>query len=249
MIQPTVVAAALAVIGGVVAVTARDSRFVALGLFVAMAAALLASSPEPTALVVVFRILGGLLAAYLLWAGARARSIESEGSGSGAAAEILVAAAAFSVGWFVVPVKPLAGPLATQAAGISLAALAVVPLAGRNVLRVGTGFVLLLLGISMLLEAWVGPATSLRQVVLTALLVGVVGATRLLISPIEPAKAADDGAGSVVPGAGDVGLAPPAVAEAADDVPEASPAPAPQVTPVKSRARHLHPREPREPNR
>jgi hypothetical protein len=187
MIQLAVVAAAAAVVGGVVAVTPRDSRLVTLGLLVAMVATPLASSPEPTALAVTFRILGSVLAAYFLWAATRDRSIESDGSGIGAAAELIAAGAAFSVGWFVTPVRPLAGPVAAQAAGLALIALAIVPLAGRNVLRVGAGIVLLLLGISLLLEAWVGAGSSLRQVVLTVLLVGTVAATSLLLSPTETA--------------------------------------------------------------
>src|ERR1035437_4983380 len=139
MIQLAVVAAVAAVLGGVVAVSARDYRLVALGLLLAMVAAPLASSPEPAVLAIAFRVLGALLAAYLLWAAMRAQSIASEGSGIGAVAEVAAATTAFLIGWFVAPVKPLPGPLAAQAAGISLAALAVVPLAGRNVLRAGTG--------------------------------------------------------------------------------------------------------------
>jgi hypothetical protein len=182
---------------------------VALGLLVAMVATPLASSPEPTALAVAFRILGSVLAAYFIWAATRDRSIESEGSGIGAAGELIAAAAAFSIGWFVTPVRPMVGPVAAQAAGLALIALAIVPLAGRNVLRVGAGIVLLLLGISLLLEAWVGPGSSLRQVVLTVLLVGTVGATSLLLSPTETAAveredaAAEPGAAEPTEGAVD----------------------------------------------
>jgi hypothetical protein len=183
MIQLASVAALATVVGGIIAVGARDSRLVALGLVLAMVTAPLASSPEPMALAIAFRVVGALLAAYLLVASARAQSITSEGTGIGAAAELAVAAAAFAVGWFVVPVKPLAGPVAAQAAGMSLVALAVVPLVGRDVLRVGSGAAILVLGISLLLEAWVGPASALQQIALTVLLVGIVGATILLISP------------------------------------------------------------------
>ena len=189
MIQLTVVAAVVAVLGGAVAVSARDTRIVALGRLLAMVTAPLASAPEPPSLAIAFRFLGALLAAYLLWAAARVQSVSSEGSGVGPTAEIAVAAAAFSIGWFVVPVKPLAGPVAAQAAGISLAALAVMPLAGRNVLRAGAGVAVLVVGISLLLEAWVGPATPLQQIALTALLVGIIGATSVLMSPLEPGDA------------------------------------------------------------
>ena len=185
MIQPAVAAALLAVAGGVVAVSARESRLVALGLLLAMVAAPLASSPEPSSLTIAFRFVGGGLAAYLLWAAARSQSISSEGSGVGVAAELALAAAAFSIGWFVAPVKPLAGPTAAQAAGFALVALAVAPLAGRDVFRVGTGVAVMALGISLLLQAWAAPASSLQQIALTALFVGVLGATSLLIAPAE----------------------------------------------------------------
>jgi len=183
MIQPYVVAAAIAVMGGIVAISARDARVVVVGLLLAMCAAQLAASPEPVVLAVVFRILGSLLAAYLLWAAARGRSIDAEGSGMGFLAECTVAAAAFSAGWFVAPVKPLAGPLVAQAAGIALIAISIVPLTGRDLLRVGAGATILVLGGSMLLAAWVGQPSSLWYISLTALLVGLVGATSLLISP------------------------------------------------------------------
>jgi hypothetical protein len=183
MIQPYVVAAAVAVIGGIVAISARDSRVVVVGLLLAMCAAQLAASPEPAVLAIVFRILGSLLAAYLLWAAARGRSIDAEGSSIGLLAECAIAAAAFSAGWFVAPVKPLTGPLVAQAAGIALIAISIVPLTGRDVLRVGAGATILVLGGSMLLAAWVGQPSSLWYISLTALLVGLVGATSLLISP------------------------------------------------------------------
>jgi len=185
MIQPVVVAALASVIGGVAAVTARDGRVVVVGLMLTMVAAALAESSEPTALAVVFRGLGALLAAYLLWAAIRAESISGEGSGVGLMAELAIAAAAFWIGWIVAPVKPLAGPLAAQAGGFALVALAVVPLTGRDVLRVGVGAALLVIGGFLLMGAWAGPASALGQIAITALLVGIVGATSLLISPFD----------------------------------------------------------------
>ncbi len=192
MIQLAVVAAVAAVLGAAVAITARNGIVVALGLFVAMCTAPLASSPEPSDLAIAFRILGALLGAYLLGASARSQSIASEGSGVGIVPVAAVAAAAFVAGWFVTPVKPLAGPLAAQAAGVALVALAVVPLAGRDLLRAGGGVTTLALGVALLLQAWVGTWSSLQQIVMTALLVGIVGATSLLVSPVEikaPTKA------------------------------------------------------------
>jgi hypothetical protein len=158
---------------------------VAAGLFLAMVAAPLVSSPEPTYTALVFRGLGALLAAYLLWAATRNGSISSEGSAVGVPAEVVAAAAAFCVGWYVIPVKPLAGPLAAQAAGIALVVLALGPLAGRNMLRGGVAIAVIALGISLLMEAWTVPASSLDQIVTTAVIVGIVGATGLLISPTD----------------------------------------------------------------
>jgi hypothetical protein len=185
MIQPVAAAAILAVVGGVVAIAARDARVLSLGLAVAMVAAAFAASPQPTALAVSFRILGSLLAGYLLVVAARSRSIESQGSGLGLVAESALAAGAFTIGWFIVPVTPMHGPVAAQAGGVALVAAAVVPLAGRDVLRAGAGAALLVVGGSMLIQAWAAPLSSVAQVVTTALLVLVAGAASLLISPAD----------------------------------------------------------------
>jgi hypothetical protein len=194
MIQIAVIGAVAAVCGGVAAVSSRDSRIVVAGLLLAMLATPIVSSPEPAALDLAFRFLGAMLAAYLIWAAARAQSTASEGSGIGAMAEVAVAGAAFCVGWFVVPVKPLAGPIAAQAAGVALIALAIAPLTGRNLLRVGAGATLLTLGIYMLLEAWVGAMSPLGQIAQTAVLLGIAGATGLLMAPVELLPATVSGA-------------------------------------------------------
>jgi hypothetical protein len=156
-----------------------------------MVAAPLAASPEPSALTIAFRVIGALLAVYILWMAARTQSIASDGSGIGIAPEALIAGAAFAVGWFVAPVKPLAGPVAAQAAGFSLAALAVVPLAGRNVMRAGAAAAILMLSFSLLFIAWIGTMPALGQMVFMILLVGILGATNLLSSAEAPAPEAE----------------------------------------------------------
>jgi hypothetical protein len=184
MIQLHDVAAVVVVCGGVAALTLRDARGMAAGLLVAMAASPLASSPTPGTLSMAVRGVGALLATYLLWTAARGRSVSGETSGSGLPAQAALAAAAFCVGWWASPVAPLPGSLAAQAAGVSLAVMAVVPLAGRDPLRAGTALVGLIVAFSMLLEAWIGPASPLQQLVWTGLLVGATGATSVLISPV-----------------------------------------------------------------
>jgi hypothetical protein len=197
-----------------------------------MVAAPLVSSPEPTYTALVFRGLGALLAAYLLWAATRNGSISSEGSAIGVPAEIVAAAAAFCVGWYVVPVKPLAGPLAAQAAGIALVVLALGPLAGRNILRGGVAIAVIALGISLLMEAWTASASSLDQIVTTAVMVGIVGATGLLISPTD-VDLADDVETD--------GLADEEVGGQAVSEPDTEP----EALPLTGRARRLGVREPR----
>ncbi|HEX7591048.1 MAG TPA: hypothetical protein VF375_03785 [Candidatus Limnocylindrales bacterium] len=191
MTDPALLAALAAVCGGLLAISGRDSRIVVGGLLVAMVAAPLAASPEPSALTIAFRVIGALLAVYILWMAARTQSIASDGSGIGIASEALIAGAAFAVGWFVAPVKPLAGPVAAQAAGFSLAALAVVPLAGRNVMRAGAAAAILVLSLSLLFMAWIGTMPALGQMVFMILLVGILGATNLLSSAEAPAPEAE----------------------------------------------------------
>jgi hypothetical protein len=185
MIELAAVAAPAAVAGGVVAVTARNGRTIALGLAVAFAAAPLAASPLPGQLSLFARIAGAVLAADLLWVGTRVNAVRSEGSAIGPASEAAIAAAAFLIGLWIAPVKPLPGPVTEQAAGLALVAVAVIPLVGRDVLRLGIGAALLALGLSLLREAWLGPAPSFEQFAVAALLVAILGATSLLVAPVD----------------------------------------------------------------
>jgi hypothetical protein len=207
MIELAVVAALAAVAGGVVAVTARDGRAVALGLAVAVVAASFAASPLPGTLSLVARIAGAMLAADLLWVATRVKAVRSDGSAIGLAAETAIAAAAFLVGLWIAPVKPLPGPVAEQAAGLALVALAVIPLLGKDVLRVGAGAALLAVGISLLHEAWLGPAQSFENLALAALLVGILGATGLLIAPAAEERGATNLGRSIDEGVAGEGFA------------------------------------------
>ena len=199
MIDTAVLAAVVVVLGGVVAVAPRDGRIVILGLMLAAVAASLVASPLPSSLAVTARILGALLAAYLLWAAAGSGWVNSAGSAIGIVAEGAAAAAAFLVGLTIRPVDPLAGPVVAQAAGLALIALAVAPLAGRDVFRLGVGVTLLTLGCSLMVTAWSGPTPPLEQLAMAALLIGIAGATSLLVpqseittetvEPAEPAEA------------------------------------------------------------
>jgi hypothetical protein len=217
MIQLHEVAAVVVVCAAVAALTSRDARGVATGLLVAMAVSPLASSPAPSALAISLRVIGALLGAYLLGTAARRRMVSSAGSSGGLLAEGALAAAAFCVGWWASPVAPLPGSLAAQAAGVSLAAIAVVPLTGRDPLRSGTARVTLIVAFSLLLEAWVGPSSPLQQLVWTGLLVGAIGATSVLISPVVE-NAAE--APMAIPAAVAIEIPPAAFSTEADEATE-----------------------------
>ncbi len=180
--------AALAVVAGAVAAAAsRDGRTVILGLSLAAVAAALVASPGPGFLAVAARALGVLAAGYLLWMAVATGRAIGAGSPIGLAAEAALGGAAFVIGLAIRPVDPLAGPAAAQAAGLAAVTLAVMPLAGRNVFRLGIGTMLLTIGCSLLLGAWSG-ATPLQHLALAALLIGIAGATCLL-APDVPAEA------------------------------------------------------------
>jgi hypothetical protein len=190
-------AAVAAVLAACLAAGLRDPRAIAVALAVAMAALPFTGAALPGPLPAAARIAGALLAADLLWVGTRVRRVGSAGSPAGLAAQPALAAAAFVVGLQLRPVAPLPGPAVEQAAGFALVALAVLPLADREPLRVGLGAALLTLGLSLLREAWLGPAPALEDLVLAVLLVAILGATGLFAADVpEPA------AGTVAAGAG-----------------------------------------------
>jgi hypothetical protein len=181
MIEPAVVAAAAVVVGAVLSVSARDGRVVAIGILVAMVAAPLVASPLPETVSVAARIVGAVLASYLLWTAVRERHQWGGGSAVGVAAEAAFAAAAFAVGLSLSLVSPLPGPQVAQAAGLALVALAIVPLFGRDVMRVGVGVVLLILGSTLLTAAWLGSTPPLAHLAVASLLTGAAGAASLAI--------------------------------------------------------------------
>jgi hypothetical protein len=202
-------AAVVTVVGAVAATAAHDGRVAVLGLLLAAVASTVVASPLPGSLAVTARILGALLACYLLWTAARMRSAAA-GSPIGPAAETAAAAAAFVAGLAIRPVDPLLGPVEAQAAGLSLIVLAVAPLAGRDVLRMGIGVLLLTLGGALEMSAWGGTTCSstisngacaipdLEQLAVAALLAGTAGAVCLLAPSDEAAGGAEEARGPVL---------------------------------------------------
>ncbi len=189
MIDITILAALVVLAGAVVAVTDRDGRVVVLGLTVAVVVAPLVG-PLPSSLSMAARTIGAVMAAYLLWTVARHGPVRSAGSAIGITAEGVAALAAFVVGWWLAPIDPLLGPSAAQGAGFSLIVLAILPMTGRDILRVGVGVTLLALGGSLLLAAWAGAASPLAHFTMAILLVAIAGAVAVLIGylPEPPAE-------------------------------------------------------------
>jgi hypothetical protein len=181
-------ASVIVVAAAVVAVTVRDGRIVAVALLAALAFAPFASNPPPGGLAVAARIAGALLGAYMVWIAAGS-GVRSEGSAIGLPAEMGIASVAFALGWWIAPVNPMPGPVAEQAGGISLLAVAALPLLGRNVFRIGIGAAVLTLGVTILMEAWLSPLPPLAELAGTALLAAILGATALLADPADPATA------------------------------------------------------------
>jgi hypothetical protein len=203
MIDPATIAALVVVGGSVVAISARNGHVVAVAVLAALAAAPFVASPQPDSTAAAARVLGAVLAAYLLWFVARVGPVNSAGSGIGIVAELAAAAAAFAIGLRISVVDPLMGPRVAQAAGLALLVLAVAPLAGQDVFRLGLGAILLTLGSALLLMAWIGPVPPLAELALTGLLVGLAGATSVLMGPPRALATAEESGEADEPGGPD----------------------------------------------
>jgi hypothetical protein len=249
VIDIAVFGAVAVVVGGLLAVSARDVRLVSAGLLLAIAATPLVASPLPDPLPIAAWLVGGLLASYLVLAAARANELTSSGSAIGPIAEAAAAATAFIVGLRILPVLQQSAPpdataavaaqfadtahaaTAAQAAGLALLVISLVPLIGRDVLRIGIGIVLTTLGLALLMNAWVGALSPLANYGMAILVVGVAGAACAVLgragSP-ETDDEADAGsaAGDPAPGRESVPMtAAVAGAPAPIAVPDAAPRP------------------------
>jgi hypothetical protein len=185
--------------GAIVAVAARDTRTVLLGLAIALVGTPLVADPlaEPVGLAA--RFLGAILAAYLLWIVARERpdlgliGAPTGGSRIGLPAEILLAGGAGIVGFAAHGLgAPAGGPALASAAGFAIAALAVAPvMTGRDVIRVGMGL-LLLIDAALLVRIGLGGTPGpVEQLLTAALLVVLAGA----LAAIAANARADGGEG------------------------------------------------------
>jgi hypothetical protein len=181
-VTPALVGLAVAAVtGSVVAVSVRDGRIAILGLVVALLVAPLLGDPQAAPLGLAARYLGAVLAGYLLWMTVRGGQPTS-GSRLGWPAEALTALGAAVVGYGthglgLVP----GGPAEAQAAGFALLALALAPIVtGRDIVRIGIGLVLMLLGVGLVRVALVGTPTVLEELTLAGLVAALGGVVALL---------------------------------------------------------------------
>jgi hypothetical protein len=185
------------VAGGVLAVGARDSRLVVAGLAIAMGFAPLVANPLPAPLPLAARVVGAVLAAFLLWLVLRV-GVRTRGSAVGWQADALVAAACAIAGVAAASRLVVGGAAgldltgadgpgvargvpAALAAGFALGALAIGPLAaGRDVVRLGAGLLLAIHAALLIRTGLIGPPPALEQLVTSGLVVALAGAVAVL---------------------------------------------------------------------
>ena len=197
--NPILATVALVVVAGtVVAVAFRDPRVAILGLAVVLIGSPVLTDPLPAVLGLAGRIVGAILAAYLLWIAVRDRNrirgstIVTGGSRIGWPAETLMAASAFVVGLAAHGLgAPALGSPLSSAAGFAVAVLAVsATITGSDVIRVGIGSLLLLDGALLVRAGLGGTPDQLEQLITTGVLIVVAASVASLVR-----AAVSDGAG------------------------------------------------------
>jgi hypothetical protein len=184
-VNPVLAGVALAVVAGaVVAVSVREARVVVLGLATVLIATPLVADPVAEPVGLAARLIGSVLAVYLLWIATRERPAggrtvaSTGGSRIGWPTEVLVAAAAAIVGFAGHGLgAPGVGPPLASAAGFAVAALALLPLlTGLDILRIGVGLFLLLDGVLLVRVGLGGTPDALEQLLTGGLLMALGGA-------------------------------------------------------------------------
>jgi hypothetical protein len=181
--NPALAGVALAVmVGAVVAGSARNARSAILGLVASLLFGPFLADPTAQPLGLAARLVGAVLAGYLLWIAARGAGVRTGGSRLGWPTDLLVAAAAAAVGYgsHGLGAPPL-GPALAQAAGFALAALSIAPIAnGRDIVRVGVGLLLLASGAVLIRTALGGTPEPLEQLMIAGLTAALGGAVAVL---------------------------------------------------------------------
>ena len=181
--SPFLLGAALALLAGaLIALSARDSRWVLGGLVVCLGFAPLVADPLPSPIAVAARLVAAVLGAQLLIVALRGGRAATDGAPLGPVSIAFAAAAAGVVGYATAGVgSPAAGPAVATAAGFALVTLALGPLLlGRDVLRIGSATVLLLTAASLVRAGLAGTPGALEQGALAGVTIAILGATAIL---------------------------------------------------------------------
>jgi hypothetical protein len=166
------------VAGAVTAVSAREPRAALLGLLVTLLGASLIADPLPGPLSIAARIVGAVLACQLIAIAIRGTTEPTSGSRLGWLVEGLAGAAAIVIGYGTHGIgAPGAGPPEAQAAGFAIGVLAAAPIvSGRDVLRLGTGAILLVTAGLLVRQGIGGTPSELEELATSGLIVGLGGA-------------------------------------------------------------------------
>ncbi len=169
-----VAAGALVALGAGVATGARGARAASVGALTCLVFAPFVSEPLPDMPVALFRIVAGVLAAFLLLVAGR-RAGDESGSPLGLPATLTAAAAAYVAGLGATAVGlPAFGPGAAVGAGLACLAVALPPVVrARDAFRLGTALVVLANAGLLLRSGFSGTPSALEILVGGAALVGL----------------------------------------------------------------------------
>jgi hypothetical protein len=172
-----VAAGALVALGAGVATGARGARAASVGALACLVFAPLVSEPLPDTPVALFRLVAGVLAAFLLLVAAR-RAGEDSASPLGLPATLAAAAAAFVAGLGATAVGlPAFGPGAAVGAGLACLAVALVPvMRTRDAFRLGSALLVLANAGLLLRSGLSGTAPALEILVGGVALVALAAA-------------------------------------------------------------------------
>jgi hypothetical protein len=173
-VTPAIILLAVVVtVAAVIATSAREPRFAALGMIVALVGGAYVTEPLPGLVALATRLAGSALGGYLVWVALRGAPPPTAGWRVGWPGAAAVATVAFAIGWLAAGSiatslaaatgsGPSVGAAAALAAGspvpraalgaaLALIALAAAPvLIGRDILRLGLGLLLLLAAAGLL---------------------------------------------------------------------------------------------------
>lgn len=191
--NPALVALAAVTVGGaVLAVSTRDVRTATLGLLIVLLGSALIADPWPAPIAILARVTAALLATRFLMIGVRG-GVPTGGTRIGWPAEALAAAAAGVVGFgsHGLGAEGL-GPAEAQAAGFAIVAVALTALlTGRDVIRIGIGAFLLLVGAGLVRGGLAAPLSDGEHLIEGLLTIGIGGAVAVIATAARAAGRSD----------------------------------------------------------